>query len=39
MEKEQIMDARRNGSYRVTEKYGEARTNIQYYIETYGGNK
>jgi hypothetical protein len=36
MEKEQIMDARRNGSYKATEKYGETRTNIQYYNETYG---
>jgi hypothetical protein len=36
MEKEQIMEARRNGSYKVTEKYGETRTNIQYYNETYG---
>jgi hypothetical protein len=39
MEKQQIMDARRNGSYKVTEKYGEIRTNIQYYNETYGGGE
>jgi hypothetical protein len=39
IEKNQIMDARRNGSYKATEKYGETRTNIQYYNETYGGNK
>jgi hypothetical protein len=38
MEKEQIMEARRNGSYKVTEKYGETRTNIQYYNETYGAD-
>jgi hypothetical protein len=37
--KEQIMEARRNGSYKVTEKYGETRTNIQYYNETYGDDK
>jgi len=35
MEKHQIMDARRNGSYKATEKYGERRTNIQYYNETF----
>jgi hypothetical protein len=35
-EKHQLMDARRNGSYKATEKYGETRTNIQYYNETYG---
>ena len=39
MHKDEIMDARRNGSYKVTEKYGEIRTNIQYYNETFGGNK
>ncbi len=39
MEKEQIMEARRNGSYKATEKYGETRTNIQYYNETYGDDK
>ena len=33
--KEEIMNARRNGSYKVTEKYGETRTNIQYYNETF----
>ena len=37
MHKHEIMDARRNGSYKVTEKYGEKRPNIQYYNETYGG--
>jgi len=39
IEKEHIMEARRNGFYKATEKYGEKRTNIQYYNETYGGNK
>ena len=38
MHKEEIMNARRNGSYKVTEKNGETRTNIQYYNETFGGN-
>ena len=38
MHKEEIMDARRNGSYKVTEKYGETRTNIQYYNETFKDN-
>tara|TARA_R110000868_G_scaffold174308_4_gene410923 strand:+ start:1949 stop:2176 length:228 start_codon:yes stop_codon:yes gene_type:complete len=36
MHKEEIMDARRNGSYKATEKYGETRTNLQYYNETFG---
>jgi alkylated DNA nucleotide flippase Atl1 len=35
MHKEEIMNARRNGSYKVTEKYGEVRTNIKYYNETF----
>jgi len=39
MHKNQIMEARRNGSYKATEKYGETRTNIQYYEQTYGGSK
>jgi len=33
--KNQIMEARRNGFYKATEKYGEKRTNIQYYNETF----
>ena len=36
MHKHEIMDARRNGSYKPTEKYGETRTNIQYYNEIFG---
>jgi hypothetical protein len=39
MHKHEIMDARRNGSYKATEKYGETRTNIQYYNETYRGGE
>ena len=35
MHKHEIMDARRNGFYKPTEKYGETRTNIQYYNETF----
>ena len=38
MHKEEVMEARRNGSYKATEKYGEKRTNIQYYNETFGCN-
>ena len=35
MHKNEIMDARTNGRWVCTEKYGEIRTNIQYYNETY----
>ena len=35
MHKSEIMDARTNGRWSCTEKYGEIRTNIQYYNETY----
>ena len=35
MHKDEIMDARTNGRWACTEKYGEVRTNIQYYKETY----
>ena len=36
--KDEIMDARTNGRWACTEKYGEVRTNIKYYNETFGGN-
>ena len=39
MHKEEIMDARTNGRWSCTEKYGEIRTNIQYYNETFGDKK
>ena len=35
MHKDEIMDARTNGRWACTEKYGEVRTNIKYYNETY----
>jgi hypothetical protein len=39
MHKNEIMDARTNGRWACTEKYGEIRTNIQYYNETFGDKK
>ena len=39
MHKEEIMDARTDGRWSCTEKYGEIRTNIQYYNETFGDKK
>ena len=37
--KDEIMDSRRNGVYKATEKYGEVRTNIQYYSEVFTNKK
>jgi hypothetical protein len=38
MHRDEIMEARTNGRWACTEKYGEIRTNIKYYNETFGGN-
>ena len=35
MHKEEIIDARTNGRWSCTEKYGEIRTNKQYYDENF----